>query len=831
VYQKQISQQTSPSLHSIPKSQEILPSPSYAPLSAIVQRVQQDPDSVSKDERQKLESAIGTKSTKEILTGNKTSWVPEFKGISSQLWGNPELVAPIQAKLTIGEVGNKYEQEADRVAKDVVQRINTSSTQTDNVQRQETEELQRKPLPEIVQRKEAIAGGEASTDLDNAINSARGSGQPLDPNLQQSMGQAIGADFSKVRVHTDSQADRLNRSIQAKAFTTGQDLFFRQGEYNPGSRGGQELIAHELTHVVQQNGDGLQKRKSNECSVVNKLQRQSTGIIQRVIAMTFNQVKENINENDALYDDLTQIGKWIDLYNTAAENFDLMPVIKMQQQFDLLRQIDRKIYHCMDKIGQSTLELDKDPIAKRLHTLHRQTEAEHEDLVENLTQTGSDWFGEFTPLDTTNIADMTPDEAQGLWQNIMSGRGKIKLVGDAAYNKKVRSWLTKLMDTKHGRELLKYLNTPNDNRGQGKDDELSNIYIGQVKKDIPEAVIAKADKDLEIQDKSKATPLSSAKSSLELDNKSQNNFLVANNSTDFTKAVLGGDRGITLNNAKYSFGQGTGSFVHIKPNDADMLTSAGRERLDNSGEREIPQVYKSDWITLGHELGHSANMRAGAGTENPGNLEVHGVFAAQWSGKQGKELQDFWHQGSEEFLNITNIENQIRQDVGLPERGAHSTPQGVMKIIRYNQILIDLKHQENDRYLGQLANESVKTSLSKNGLEAVRKHIQSILTNNPRTPDFPVLRAMAQRMAVFIAAWKALQEAHDDARTTGWTKLRNRTAWDAAQISVNDIGKVIIENNEVAYTEQLQRITSLTNTYKQSHQPNRAVQSMRNLFK
>ena len=55
-------------------------------------------------------------------------------------------------------------------------------------------------------------------------------------------------------MHTDAQSDQLNRSIQAKAFTTGQDVFFRQGAYVPGSSSGQELIAHELTHVVQQNG-------------------------------------------------------------------------------------------------------------------------------------------------------------------------------------------------------------------------------------------------------------------------------------------------------------------------------------------------------------------------------------------------------------------------------------------------------------------------------------------------------------------------------------------------------------------------------------------------
>ncbi|MEH1916916.1 eCIS core domain-containing protein [Nostoc sp.] len=64
------------------------------------------------------------------------------------------------------------------------------------------------------------------------------------------MEQAFGADFSGVKVHTNGQSDQLNRSIQARAFTTGQDVFFREREYNPGSQGGQEL----LTHVVQQNG-------------------------------------------------------------------------------------------------------------------------------------------------------------------------------------------------------------------------------------------------------------------------------------------------------------------------------------------------------------------------------------------------------------------------------------------------------------------------------------------------------------------------------------------------------------------------------------------------
>jgi hypothetical protein len=83
------------------------------------------------------------------------------------------------------------------------------------------------------------------------------------------MGQAMGADFSGVKVHTDSQSDQLNKSIQAKAFTTGQDVFFRQGAYEPSSRGGQELIAHELTHVVQQ-GASVQRKDNEEIAENNE---------------------------------------------------------------------------------------------------------------------------------------------------------------------------------------------------------------------------------------------------------------------------------------------------------------------------------------------------------------------------------------------------------------------------------------------------------------------------------------------------------------------------------------------------------------------------------
>jgi Domain of unknown function (DUF4157) len=218
---------------------------------------------------------------------------------------------PIQPKLTIGAPGDKYEQEADRVAQQVVQQLNAplNKQSEQSVQREtlpeEEDELQMKPLADRIQRMEMPEEEEelqrkpdvlqretlleeedelqmksmvqrsfngampASENLESAIAQARSSGQPLTDSIRQPMEQTFGADFSRVRIHADAQADRLNRSIQARAFTTGQDVFFRQGAYQPGSRGGQELLAHELTHVVQQNGGSVIQRKEIGESVFN----------------------------------------------------------------------------------------------------------------------------------------------------------------------------------------------------------------------------------------------------------------------------------------------------------------------------------------------------------------------------------------------------------------------------------------------------------------------------------------------------------------------------------------------------------------------------------
>ncbi len=96
--------------------------------------------------------------------------------------------------------------------------------------------------------------GEVTPDVEVAIERSRGGGQPLDTGVRRQMEGVFGADFSAVRIHTGPESHSLNRAVNAIAFTTGRDIFFRDGTYNPESSGGRELLAHELTHVVQHGG-------------------------------------------------------------------------------------------------------------------------------------------------------------------------------------------------------------------------------------------------------------------------------------------------------------------------------------------------------------------------------------------------------------------------------------------------------------------------------------------------------------------------------------------------------------------------------------------------
>jgi Domain of unknown function (DUF4157) len=169
----------------------------------------------------------------------------------------------IQAKLTINSLGDKYEQEADAMANKVMRMpskegkeiASSSSIIGASIQRKCSaceEEEKQKPI----MRKESgnMAGMQVSNSFSRNLNTTKGDGLNLPKSTKSFMENAFSADFSQVRIHADSQANNLSQSINAKAFTHGNDIYFGAGQYNPNSYSGKSLLAHELTHTVQQNG-------------------------------------------------------------------------------------------------------------------------------------------------------------------------------------------------------------------------------------------------------------------------------------------------------------------------------------------------------------------------------------------------------------------------------------------------------------------------------------------------------------------------------------------------------------------------------------------------
>lgn len=169
----------------------------------------------------------------------------------------------------------------DRVAQQVVNTLHAPQSQTTSSASLSVVQPQSLPgQPAIaditLMRQGTGTAAEASEGVEERIQRSRGQGQPLGESVRAPMEQAFGADFSGVRVHTDGESHELNQAVQAKAFTTGQDIYFRGGAYEPGSRGGQELLAHELTHVVQQNGGTLQRNSVASTQAVSSKAEQNT---------------------------------------------------------------------------------------------------------------------------------------------------------------------------------------------------------------------------------------------------------------------------------------------------------------------------------------------------------------------------------------------------------------------------------------------------------------------------------------------------------------------------------------------------------------------------
>ena len=219
---------------------------------------------------------------------------------------------PIQTKLTIGKPNDIYEKEADATADKVIQRLSEPDVQTksfsssgmitpfvqkknahckeeEKLQKKEEEdkvkelrltksvgqEIQKKPIfesnaeppdsdkniqrkcaacekEEKLQKKSEFTSQSSFENIESRLSSSKGSGSLLPQNTRQQMESSFGADFSKVKIHNDSSAVQMSKDLNAQAFTHGSDVYFNSGQFDTNSNSGKHLLAHELTHTIQQ---------------------------------------------------------------------------------------------------------------------------------------------------------------------------------------------------------------------------------------------------------------------------------------------------------------------------------------------------------------------------------------------------------------------------------------------------------------------------------------------------------------------------------------------------------------------------------------------------
>ena len=145
---------------------------------------------------------------------------------------------PVRRSMTIGRADDPAERQADRMADAALANLGAyDDSGVSTIARRTVDD-------------DPLGGTDVDPSLQRSIDAKRGGGRPLGDRESNAFSDSYGVDLSGVRVHTDSDADRLSRSLQADAFTTGNDVFFRRGMYEPGTSRGDRLIGHELAHVA-----------------------------------------------------------------------------------------------------------------------------------------------------------------------------------------------------------------------------------------------------------------------------------------------------------------------------------------------------------------------------------------------------------------------------------------------------------------------------------------------------------------------------------------------------------------------------------------------------
>lgn len=277
-----------------------------APVAKAAAPAKQAPEYFSTEEA----AEVGAPEYSYSLAGLRMFAIGEDEAGSGGRHSSQSLPLPIQAKLEVGAVDDPLEREADHTA-ETVMRTSVAQTATPVLSKSASaaqrkcacggacekckaeQEDKREPLQRKPAGPDALRQTAAPPIVHEIVNSP---GKPLDPTTRSYMEPRFGHDLSKVRLHADSRAAESARKIRARAYTVGHQIVFGEGQLAPATQAGRRLLAHELTHVLQQSGnqygagDAKGGRVSHSAAPANRVQRDA---VDSMAAQVAREIDEN----------------------------------------------------------------------------------------------------------------------------------------------------------------------------------------------------------------------------------------------------------------------------------------------------------------------------------------------------------------------------------------------------------------------------------------------------------------------------------------------------------------------------------------------------------
>lgn len=221
---------------------------------------------------------------------------------------NSSSTPAIQPALEIGESDDKYEKEANAVADKVMKMQDDKEEKMQMKSDEEEGKVQMKSEEsDAIPKLQTKTDGQknevtASESVEQGIMSTKGNGQSLPKDIQQEMGNKMGADFSGVNIHTDHNAVQMNKEVGAKAFTHGNDIYFNKDQFNPANTTGKHLLAHELTHTIQQTGSKIQPVLQRATPFTETKSNKDNRSFYINGATRFNKIKQMLMKADVIFE-------------------------------------------------------------------------------------------------------------------------------------------------------------------------------------------------------------------------------------------------------------------------------------------------------------------------------------------------------------------------------------------------------------------------------------------------------------------------------------------------------------------------------------------------